>query len=652
VGIIDASAATSEVELGTAVQRATEALAHRGPDHLGQWVDASVGVALGHARLSIIDVSAAGHQPMVSRGGGQVLVYNGELYNHGDLRKRLQSRGVAFEGTSDTEVLLAAISEWGLRPTLQLANGMFALAVWDRATRKLWLARDRFGEKPLYFGWAGRTFLFASELKALTTHPAFVGEIDRDALALYFRHNYIPAPRSIYRGVRKLLPGTMAEARPTDVGRVRFHTYWSARDAAKDARAHPLDITTREAADQLEHLIRDSVSRRMMADVPLGAFLSGGIDSSMIVAAMQAQSAAPVQTFTIGFSEHGFDEAVHARAVAQHLGTDHHELYVSPEEAVAVVPDLPTIYDEPFADSSQIPTWVVSKLAAGKVKVALSGDGGDELFGGYTRYFVHRDAWRRLRRVPPSMRSTLGRAVRTVPTAAWDRALGLVGWGLPSRLRVRDPGHKLHRLASLVGTATAETIYLSLVSHWEQPAEVVVGAREPGTILSDSTTWPAGFSDTERLMWLDTVTYLPDDILTKVDRASMAHSLEVRVPMLDHRLYAFAWSLPPQLRTAGKDSKVLLREVLGRYVPAAYFDRPKMGFGVPLGDWLRTELRDWAETLLARQRLQDGGLLHPDIVRRRWNEHVTGVADWKYQLWDVLVFQSWLAARGATGTAG
>ncbi|HAS50867.1 MAG TPA: asparagine synthase (glutamine-hydrolyzing) [Gammaproteobacteria bacterium] len=653
---------------GCAAERATAtldsmatAIAHRGPDDRGLWFDTDAGIGLAHRRLSILDLSPAGHQPMSSASGRYVLVFNGEIYNHLDLRRELErnhphpgpppSRGresslegegsLGWRGHSDTETLLAGFEVWGIAATLQRTIGMFAIAVWDRAERSLTLARDRLGEKPLYYGGQGDCFLFGSELKALRAHPAFNAAIDRDALSLFLRHNYIPTPHTIYQGIHKLPPGTLLT-----LSSAQRHTdhaptpYWSLRDAVERGQAQPFQGTDAEAITALDDLLRDAVQRQQLADVPLGAFLSGGVDSSTIVALMQAQSSRPVKTFTIGFHETGYNEAHYAKAVARHLGTDHTELYVTPEQAQAVIPRLPTLYDEPFADSSQIPTFLVSELTRQQVTVSLSGDAGDELFGGYNRYLLAGSIWRKIRRLSPPLRTLVARSITALPPAAWDRGCGALARVLPLRWRFSLPGDKVHKLADILTAASPELIYRGLVSHWPQPATVVIGATEPTTVLNQAAAWP-NLDFEQRMLYLDTLSYLPDDILVKVDRAAMAVSLETRVPLLDHRVVEFAWRLPLAMKIRHGESKWILRQVLDRYVPRTLIERPKMGFGVPLDCWLRGPLREWAEDLLDENRLRQEGFFNPEPIRRKWAEHLTGTRNWQYHLWDVLMFQAW-----------
>jgi asparagine synthase (glutamine-hydrolysing) len=611
---------------------------HRGPDDAGTWVDAEAGLALAHRRLSILDLSPAGHQPMVSPCGRYVLCFNGEIYNHRELRKQLDAQGGGFDwrGHSDTETLLAAVRHWGPERALSRLNGMFAFALWDMTGRTLFLARDRMGEKPLFYGRCGDSFLFGSELKAFTAHPDWNGEIDRDALALYMRHNYVPGPWSIYRGIHKLPAAhfvVIGEA-GTRVGEPVC--YWNLAQVADQGTAQA-DGQAEQLADELDALLRDAVGLRMEADVPLGAFLSGGYDSTTVVAMMQAQSTRPVKTFSIGFHEHGYDEARHARTVAAHLGTEHTELYVTPDQAMAVIPRMPTIYDEPFADSSQVPTYLVSAMTRKHVTVALSGDGGDELFCGYNRYVLGHRIWSKLRWLPPLVRRGLAGVCRAAPGHALDR----LQRGLPSRLRVSNLADRLPKLAQVLEHRDGMAFYRQLVSHFDEPDRMVLGAHEPDTLLSRHDRLPLLPGLREQMMYLDMVTYLCDDILTKVDRASMAVSLEARVPMLDHRLVEFSWKVPTALKVRHGDSKWLLRQVLYRYVPRAMMERPKMGFGVPIEHWLRGPLREWGEDLLNERRLREEGLLDPAPIRRMWEEHVSGKRRWHYHLWDVLMFQSW-----------
>lgn len=622
-----------------AVTKMGSLISHRGPDDDGSWIESRYGLAMAHRRLAIVDTSSAGHQPMVSGSGRYVIVFNGEIYNHLELRRLLE--GMKWRGHSDTETVLAAIEAWGIDQTLKNLSGMFAFALWDRARCELTLTRDRIGEKPLYFGWNGKAFLFGSELKALRAYPAWHGEIDRDALALYMRYGYVPLPYSIWRGVRKLLPGsylTISVDTPSAVlPEPTF--YWRARDVA--VAELPNDRDDRTATDELERRLRSSVAGQMMADVPLGAFLSGGVDSSVVVALMQAQSSRPVRTFTIGFAEADYDEAVYAKAVAAHLGTDHTEFNVSPSDALAVVPRLAAMYDEPFGDSSQIPTFLLAEIARKHVTVCLSGDAGDELFGGYNRYFWGRSIWQNIGAVPPLLRSLSGKLMRAVSPHAWDR----LGHNLPYGLRQRALGDRMHKLASVIDAANTDELYRRLVSQHPDSGTIVLGGSEV-PIWADAeadffASSARGTDFTERMMFHDLVGYLSDDILTKVDRAAMAASLETRMPLLDHRLVASAWSLPLHQKIRNGQGKWLLRQVLYRYVPRDLIERPKQGFGIPLDSWLRGPLRDWAEALLDEVLLRRDGYLRPEPVRQKWHEHLSGRRNWQHWLWNVLMFQAW-----------
>jgi asparagine synthase (glutamine-hydrolysing) len=627
------------------------AIGHRGPDDMGVWVDLDAGIGLAHRRLAIVDLSAAGHQPMVSASGRYVIVFNGEIYNHLDLREqlcKLVGGHADWRGHSDTETLLAGFDAWGIADTTRRLIGMFAFAVWDRADRKLILGRDRLGEKPLYFGWQGATFLFGSELKALRAHPAFCADIDRNALALLMRHNYIPAPHSIYQGIRKLLPGSLLTVSIHDRS-ARPRRYWDARQVVANGLSDPFAGSPQDAVDELERLLGDAVGRQMMADVPLGAFLSGGVDSSTIVALMQSRSPRPVKTFTIGFHEEGFNEAVHAKAVAQHLGTDHTELYVTPEQALEVIPRLPGLYDEPFSDSSQIPTFLVSQMTRQHVTVSLSGDAGDELFCGYSRYLIGMRMWGKLSRLPMPVRQAMAVAITRLGPSTWNRLLGPVQRLLPGSLAQANIGDKLHKGASVLGSRNPVELYRLLLSHWRDPSELVLGATEPGTVLTDAALQPLTDHFVHQMMSLDLLTYLPDDILTKVDRAAMGVSLETRVPMLDHRVVEFAWRLPLDYKLRDGVGKWPLRQVLDRYVPRKLIERPKMGFGVPIDSWLRGPLRAWAEDLLGESRLRSEGFFDAPQIRQKWAEHLSGSRNWQACLWNVLMFQAWRQEVAAAG---
>ncbi len=650
-GLFDYGHHLDAAELPSVAKRMADTLHLRGPDDAGAWSDPDVGLALSHRRLSILDLSPEGHQPMVSASGRYVVTFNGEVYNFTALRQELESQGVApaFRGHSDTEVLLASVEAWGLEAAVRRFVGMFAFALWDCRERRLYLVRDRLGVKPLYYGRVGNALLFASELKAFRAFPGFNAEIDRNSLALFLRHNYIPSPYSIWQGIFKLTPGhilTVAGEAPT----APSAPYWSARSMAEAGVADPFRGSDAEAVEQLDGLLRDAVGLRMVADVPLGVFLSGGVDSSAVAALMQAQSTRPVKTFTIGFHEGDYDEARNAREVARHLGTDHTELYVTPEEAQSVIPLLPSLYDEPFADSSQIPTYLVAALARRQVTVALSGDGGDELFGGYNRYFVGRSLWRRVGWMPRWVRRGAARVLTMLSPQTWDAVFSRVGRLLPAGARARNPGDKIAKLAEILAVATPDEMYRGLVSHWQNSASLVRSASETPTALSDRSQWARLTDYTQRMMYLDLVTYLPDDILVKVDRASMGVSLEAREPLLDHRLVEFAWRLPLALKIRKGEGKWVLRQVLYKYVPRQLIERPKTGFAIPLGSWLRGPLRDWAEDLLCEQRLRCEGYFDPVPIRAKWAEHLSGQRNRQDYLWNVLMFQAWRARWGEVGS--
>lgn len=634
-GFIDASCSAPSTAWRSLLEHMGDALAHRGPDDSGIWLNAEAGIGLSHRRLSVLELSSAGHQPMMSASGRYVIVFNGEIYNHLDLRKELDCS--AWRGHSDTETLLAGVERWGLERTLQRSVGMFALAMWDQTDRSLTLARDRLGEKPLYYGRQGKTFLFGSQLKALKMHPSFEAKIDRDALASYLRFCYVPSPLSIYQGVFKLPPGTLMRISAGDRRLPEPKRFWSLREIADQGMRQPFQGSDAEAVSVLETKLLDAVRLQQIADVPLGAFLSGGIDSSTIVALMQVQSTRPVRTFTIGFKEAGYNEAEHAKAVAKHLGTDHTELYVNPQDAQNVIPRLAELYDEPFADASQIPTCLVSHMARAHVTVSLSGDAGDELFGGYTRYTLARQLFR----YPLPLRKIFAASVTALSPLAWNQLYNTGAHVLPKSMRVDLLGDKIHKLANIIGARSAAELYRGLVSTWSAPETVVIGSKEPLTLLDDRSFWGAETAIEHSMMALDALTYLPDDILVKVDRAAMGVSLETRVPFLDHRVVELAWRLPLSMKIRRGQGKWLLRQVLYRHVPKQLIERPKMGFGVPIGSWLRGPLRDWAQDLLAESRIRGEGFFVPGLIGEKWTEHLTGRRNWQYLIWNVLMFQAW-----------
>ncbi len=638
-GFLSVGSTDPEERLCDIAGRMAAKLQHRGPDDCGVWADAGAGFAVGFRRLSVIDLSAAGHQPMVSSSGRFVIAYNGEVYNHPELRATLESdQGVRFRGHSDTEVILAAVEEWGLERALDRFVGMFAFALWDSQSRRLILARDRLGVKPLYYGTCGRSFLFGSELKALRVHPAFDSEVDRDALLEYVRYGYVPAPQSIYCGIRKLPAGSVLEISIDSGLAGEPRAYWRAEDVAV-AGVQTQIVDAESATGELEAALHESVRLRMVADVPLGVFLSGGIDSSLVTALMCEQSSNAVKTFSIGFREKAYDEAAWALGVAKHLGTDHTELYVTSTEAMEVIPRLPEVYDEPFGDASQIPTLLVSRLARESVTVALSGDGGDELFGGYTRYLWGPRMWANVRRLPVPARKAVGRLMRAIPPAAWD----LAGGGVFPRLRERNPADKVHKLAQALSSRGDWQFFRNIQSHWLTPESVVLGASD----FDDApNTAVPGMPFAERMMLSDQMRYLPDDILVKVDRASMSVGLEAREPLLDHRLFALSWRIPLSMKISDGKGKQLLRRALYRYVPPALVERPKAGFTLPLDSWLRGPLREWAAALLEPARLRREGYFNAGVVDQVWREHQTKRRNRQLALWDILMFQAWLEHYG------
>jgi asparagine synthase (glutamine-hydrolysing) len=636
VGFWNAKSGQPAENLQAQISRMSDQIMTRGPDAGGAWGDAQSGVTLGHRRLSIIDLTEAGSQPMTSSCGRYVIVYNGEIYNSEELRTELAPHNRTYRGYSDTETILESCAAIGVRKTVEKLIGMFAFALWDKQEKTLSLVRDRLGIKPLYWADFAGTLLFASELKAIVKHPAFVKEVNYDGVASFLRHSYVPAPYSIYKDVYKLQPGEIL-TRTAD-GAITKETFWSMAQVYRKGKEQPFVGSDGEAVAALDRLLRDSVKRRMVADVPLGAFLSGGIDSSLVAGVMQAQSSEKIKTYSIGFSESDFNEAPHARSVADHLGTDHTELYVTPEIAQGVIPHLSQIFDEPFADSSQIPTYLVSKMTRDHVTVALSGDGGDELFCGYNRYRTAAAMGTRLGSIPTVLRKMGAGLIKAVPPQGWDQLANLV----PQAKRPRYVGSKLHKLAAVLG-GDENDLFRRLLSQWDgrDLTDLIVKGQEIQTVLLDEGLRAQVPDFYDRMQYIDTLMYLPDDILTKVDRASMAVSLEARVPLLDHRMVEFAWSLPHHLKVRNGEAKWILKQALDQYVPLAMTERPKMGFGVPVGEWIKGPLRDWAEDLLSEEKLLKHNLVQAEVVRQRWVEHLSGAHNWQAGLWNVLMLQSW-----------
>lgn len=619
------------------LKRMTDAIRHRGPDAEGSFLSEGYGIGLGHRRLSIIDLSPNGAQPMTSHTGRFVIVFNGEIYNFADIRNELETKGHKFRGSSDTEVMLAAFEQWEIYEAIPKFNGMFAFALWDNEKRKLYLCRDRLGVKPLYYGEFGRAFVFGSEIKSLLVHPNAEKNIDPTAVTHFMRFGYVPSSLSIFKNIRKLSPGTVLTISNSESGfSFEKSRYWSATVSALSQTEHSDDPAS--LVSQLHTLLRDSVKLRMIADVPLGAFLSGGIDSSTIVGIMQEYSSKPVRTFSIGFSEIGYNEAPEAKLVAEHLRTNHTELYLTPEETRSIIPELPKLYDEPFGDISAIPTYLVSKLAREHVTVSLSGDGGDELFLGYSRYHGTKAIWQLLRFMSPKMRKVFGHWIGSTSTSTWDKTFNILQKVLPENLKVKFPGDRLHRLARRMDATDFPSLYRNAISHWPR-----------GTVLGDDHrilpflegSLEEKLDSFSYMSLYDLITYLPDDILVKLDRASMAHGLEAREPLLDYRIVEFALRLPTNVKIRGNESKWILRRILEQYVPKTLTDRPKMGFGVPVDSWLRGPLRAWAEELILSDRLKNQNIFDPKIIRSHWNDHIDGRANHMYLLWDILMFQAW-----------
>ncbi|HET6229359.1 MAG TPA: asparagine synthase (glutamine-hydrolyzing) [Longimicrobiaceae bacterium] len=638
-GFLDSRPASAG-EMQRRAGRMSAALAHRGPDDDGVFVEAEAGIALAFRRLAIVDLSPAGHQPMRSGSGRFVMAFNGEVYNHVELRRELERDGAQFRGHSDTEVMLAAFERWGVEASLKRFVGMFAIALWDVRLRRLHVARDRMGIKPLYVHHAGGCVAFASEPRAFAADPAFRPEADPASVAAYLRYLYVPAPGSIFRGVTRLPAGTVLTIDDAAAPLPEPRPFWSVEEAARHGIANPFSGDDDEAADEVERVIADAVRLRMRADVPLGAFLSGGIDSSLVVSLMQAWSARPVKTFTIGFDAAEHDESAHAAAVARHLGTEHTSVTLTGDDALASIPDLPRLFDEPLADPSLIPTLLVSRVARRDVTVALSGDGGDELFAGYNRYVSGERAIRRAVRIPSPVRRALAGGLSAPSPAAWDRMYAAVAPLLPASARARLPGDKAHKLAALLRQPGAAGMYRSLLSQWGEPERVARGAREPAGVV-ERVMGGGAMPLMERMQLADQLGYLPDDLLAKLDRASMSVGLEARVPLLDHRVAELAWSLPRALRVRGGEGKWILRRILHRHVPPALVDRPKTGFTVPLDAWLRGPLRQWASDLLSPATVRRSGLLDANAADAAWRDFQAGRGRGGLAIWAVLVLLQW-----------
>jgi len=629
------------------LQRMGDQLTHRGPDDSGVWFDKDCGVGLSHRRLSIVDLSVQGHQPMRSTSGRYVISYNGEIYNYQKLKEELTQAGFGFHGGSDTEVLLVAIEFWGIKKALHKSNGMFAFALWDSKDQVFSLVRDRMGEKPLYYGWQGksksRVFLFGSELKSMRQHPSWQGGIDRNSLANLLRYNYIPAPQSIHPDIYKLRPGHLLQLKRKNNGEwsKSDECWWSLQEVAQKASINPFTGDRVDVVNHLDKLLHNAVQEQSLADVPIGAFLSGGVDSSSVVSIMQAISSCPIKSFTIGFESSAYDESSDAHIIAKYLGSDHQEWIVTADDALSLIPKIPNYYDEPFADASQIPTLLVSSLARKSVAVALSGDGGDELFAGYNRHQWAPSLLRKIQLIPKIVRKAIAVLIETPSPNGWDYFFKIVDPILPNRLRARHPGEKIHKIAILLRQSGERELYEALVRIWPNPLPLLSGDSYNLTDRHNNL-WSLGNSFTERMTYLDTATYLPDDILVKVDRAAMSHSLETRVPLLDHRIVEFAAQLPLSMKIHQGSGKWILRKLLEKYIPRNLIDRPKSGFGVPIGEWLNGPLQDWAEDLLSEKKLKDGGYFNVKQARGVWMQHTSGKKNHQYQLWSVLMFQDWL----------
>ena len=624
------------------IKQMTRSLIHRGPDSEGFWKDCSEGIVMGFRRLAILDISSNGDQPMISSNGQYVIVFNGEIYNHLELRAEIKDAkpNQNWQSNSDTETMLCGFELWGIQKTIKKCTGMFGFAVWCNKSKELTLGRDRIGEKPLYYGWQGesadRIFLFGSELKSFHKHPCFQKEINRDSVSSFLRHSYIPAPNSIYKNIFKLLPGTLLTLSSQHQDPV-LTEYWSLSEVAMQENNKLSFADDIAAIDSLENILRNSVKQQMIADVPIGAFLSGGVDSSIIVSLMQEQSMRKIQTFTIGFNQKEFNEAEHAKSVANHLNTDHAELYIDSQDLLNVIPKLPEIYDEPFGDSSQIPTYLISKFAKQNVTVALSGDGGDELFCGYNRYQITDKYWNKLKVIPSSLRRILATGILKFSPEKIEKLYSI----LNRNPKYNNFSDKLYKGSNVLASKDLKALYIGLISACEDPDSIVINGHESNQLLHSKLKILENLDDLSLMMSIDLLTYLPDDILTKVDRAAMGVSLETRVPMLDHKVVEFALKLPQEYKLRESQTKWLLRKVLYRNIPKELIERPKAGFAIPIGLWLRTSLKDWADDLLNEKSLAQQGFFHPIKIRERWLQHLSGSHNWEHFLWNVLMFQSW-----------
>lgn len=621
----------------------------RGPDDFGIWTDYNCGIHLTHRRLSILDLSEAGSQPMISKSGRYVIAYNGEIYNHMYLRKEIEKKSfnpISWRGFSDTETLLQSIEFWGLFETLKKAVGMFAFTIWDRKEKHLYLVRDRIGEKPLYYGFSKNVFLFASELKSIKVHPAFNSELDINSIGLQQQFGYVPSPHTIYKNINKLDPGTILKIDFQNgfkkaINSIEKTKYWSIKNSIIKGKNNPFLGNSNEAAKKLDSLLTNSIKQQMISDVSLGAFLSGGIDSSAVVALMQAQSTSPIKTFTLGFNERVYDESVHAKKIANHFGTDHHEIILSSNDVLSSIPSISSIYDEPFSDSSQIPTYLISKFAKNYVTVSLSGDGGDEIFGGYNRYLFVEKFWHSISFLPLSSRKIIKKILKRIPNYNIEKFISLFQFLLSKKFKNYNIVDKIQKILNILDSSNINELYMRLISHWT-PEQLLINKNliNKNEILKNFSC-DLDLNHTEKIMAIDSMIYLPDDILVKTDRASMSVSLENRSPFLDYRIFEYSWSLPKEMKIYKGKTKWILREVLKNYLPIDLIERPKMGFGLPLDIWLRTSLRDWAEELLNENKLKNQCFFDVKYVRKKWSEHISGEKNWHNHIWNILMFQSW-----------